>query len=145
MEKVILLMAVFTTCCSIPQDLSGKMLTFPKETDTDHVKLMTPKTRFQAVTACVRSFTDITRDYAIFSLATRAHINAFGIFKLEATSIRMLVQDAVADFPELSIPLNKRYANNRNFTPGNVLNWRAMEFQKIGKVQEEDNQDQCTA
>ena len=35
-------------------DLSGKMLTFPKETDTDHVKLMTPKTRFQAVTACVR-------------------------------------------------------------------------------------------
>ncbi|XP_059909748.1 C-reactive protein-like [Gadus macrocephalus] len=225
MEKVILLMAVFTTCSSIPQDLSGKMLTFPKETDTDHVKLMTPKTRFQAVTACVRSFTDITRDYAIFSLATRTHINAFGIFKLEATSIRMLVQDAVADFAELSIPLNKwvsicgtwssetgltqvwldgqpssrrfihqgeplneapitilgqeqdsygggfdlkqsfvgmmqdvhmwdsvlspcelrRYANNRNFTPGNVLNWRAMEFQKFGKVQEEDNQDQCTA
>nr|P86688.1 RecName: Full=C-reactive protein P1; AltName: Full=C-reactive protein PI; AltName: Full=Phosphatidylcholine-binding protein; Short=Gm-PCBP [Gadus morhua] len=27
----------------IPQDLSGKMLTFPKEEDDDDVKLMTPK------------------------------------------------------------------------------------------------------
>ncbi|CAL8247224.1 unnamed protein product [Lota lota] len=225
MEKVLLLMGVFTACCAFPQDLSGKMFTFPKETNTAHVKLLTSKTEFKAVTACVRSFTDISRDYGIFSLATRSRINAFGIFKLGATSIRMLAQDASADFLQLYIPLNKwvsicgtwssetgltqvwldgqpssrrfinqgmqineepitilgqeqdaygggfdlsqsfvgmmsdvhmwdyvlspcelgRYANDLNFIPGNVLNWRAMEFQIIGNVLEENKQDLCKA
>ena len=33
------------------------------------------------------------------------------------------------------------YASGSNCIPGNVLNWRAMEFEKIGNVQEENNQD----
>ena len=42
----------------------------------------------------------------IFSLATRSHANAFGIFKVGQTSIKTLSQDASADF-RLSIPMNK--------------------------------------
>ncbi|KAK0147836.1 Serum amyloid P-component [Merluccius polli] len=215
----------FLSTFSISVDLSDMMLTFPKETNTDHVKLLTSKTNFKAVTACVRIFTDVTRDAVIFSLATRAHINAFGISKVGQTSIKMLAQDASADFPRLSIPMNKwvsicttwtsetgltqvwlngqpsirkfvhkglpitspiittlgqkqdtfgggfdvkqsfvgmisdvhmwdyvlspcqlrRYANDLYFTPGNVLNWRAMEFEIIGTVLEELKQDQCKA
>ncbi|KAJ3598640.1 hypothetical protein NHX12_002145 [Muraenolepis orangiensis] len=225
MEKVLLLTALIATCWATPQDLSGKMFTFPKATNTDHVKLSTPKKLFQDVTACVRLFTDISRDYGIFSLATASRINAFGMFKLGPTSLRMLAQDAAADFLMMSIPLNQwvsicstwtsetgltqvwldgqpssrrhihkgtaiagppiiilgqeqdtygggfdlqqsfvgmisdvhmwdyvlsaceiqRYSKDLNYSPGNVLNWRAMEFEITGNVLKENKQEQCKA
>ncbi|KAK0145393.1 Serum amyloid P-component [Merluccius polli] len=206
-------------------NLSDMMFTFPKETNTDHVKLLTKKTNFKAVTACLRIFTDVARDAGIFSLATRSHINAFGIFKNGQASVQTLAQRAWVDFPGMTIPMNKwvsicttwtsetgltqvwlngqpstrkfvhkglpitspiittlgqeqdsfgggfdkkqsfvgmisdvhmwdyvlspcqlrGYANDLYFTPGNVLNWRAMEYQIIGNVLEELKQDQCKA
>ncbi|KAF1387868.1 hypothetical protein PFLUV_G00084380 [Perca fluviatilis] len=37
----------------------------------------------------------------------------------------------------------QKYVDDLNFTPGNVLNWRAMEFQIIGRVLIEDKLMTC--
>lgn len=153
-------------------------------------------------------------------MSTGSRINAYGIFKLGETSMRMLTQDANTDFVMGPTPVNKwvsicatwtsetgltqvwmdgqpssrrlshegipksetpiiilgqeqdtygggfdlkqsfvgmisdvhmwdyvlspcdlrRYANDEYFTPGNMLNWRAMEFEIVGKVFAEPKQ-----
>ncbi|XP_019220144.1 serum amyloid P-component-like [Oreochromis niloticus] len=37
----------------------------------------------------------------------------------------------------------QNYSNNRSFTPGNVLNWNAFEFQIVGRVLIENKQELC--
>ncbi|XP_078109175.1 C-reactive protein-like [Sander vitreus] len=77
----LLLLVTLTACAASPQDLSGKMFTFPQETNTAHVILTpTPKQELNAVTVCHRSFTDLKRDHVLFSLATQSNTNAFLIF-----------------------------------------------------------------
>ncbi|KAM3592378.1 uncharacterized protein V6R79_017538 [Siganus canaliculatus] len=61
-------------------DLSGKMFTFPQESNTAYVRLTTTKDTFSAATVCLRSMTDLSRDHAIFSLATPSRDNALLIF-----------------------------------------------------------------
>ncbi|XP_029927977.1 C-reactive protein-like [Myripristis murdjan] len=222
MEKFLVLMVMFATCCATPQDLSGKMFVFPKETNTAHVKLLTTKTEFNAVTLCLRFFTDLSRNYGLFSLSTPTHSNDFVLFKINSGDvIRIHARDGGTDFLALSFPPNtwhsmcatwgsdtgvaqlwvdgkptvrrfilsgqpitgapitilgqeqdtyggsfdanqafigmitkvhmwdyvlspseiKRYVNDENFTPGNVFNWRALEFEITGQVLVEQNQD----
>uniref|UniRef100_A0A8C8DLH6 Pentraxin (PTX) domain-containing protein n=1 Tax=Oryzias sinensis TaxID=183150 RepID=A0A8C8DLH6_9TELE len=62
--------------CALPY-LSGKVFTFPRETDTAHVRLNPIKQDYNAVTVCHRSFTDLKRDHTFFSLATPFDTNAF--------------------------------------------------------------------
>ncbi|XP_042346648.1 C-reactive protein-like [Plectropomus leopardus] len=107
MKRLILLMVMFATCCAKPEDLSGKVFVFPKETKTDHVKLQTSQTEFSSVTACLRFQTDLTRNYGLFSLATTAHSNAFLLFKRESVDvIDVEARDGKADFGSLSFPRN---------------------------------------
>ncbi|XP_078107993.1 C-reactive protein-like isoform X2 [Sander vitreus] len=74
----LLLLVTLTACAASPQDLSGKMFTFPQETNTARVILTpTPKQELNAVTVCHRSFTDLKREHALFSLATQTYTNAF--------------------------------------------------------------------
>ncbi|XP_068128070.1 C-reactive protein-like [Hyperolius riggenbachi] len=63
------------------QDLSGKVFLFPKETSSDYV-ILTPKVAkpLEKVTVCLRSYSDLSRNYATFSLATQDRYNAFLIF-----------------------------------------------------------------
>ncbi|MED6272662.1 hypothetical protein CHARACLAT_032650, partial [Characodon lateralis] len=75
--RLLLLLGMLTACAAITQDLSGKMFTFPLETNTAHVKLKTTKQDFNAVTVCERSFTDLERNHLLFSLATPNHANDF--------------------------------------------------------------------
>ncbi|KAM9309149.1 C-reactive protein-like [Pholidichthys leucotaenia] len=37
----------------------------------------------------------------------------------------------------------QKYTDDRRFTPGNVLNWKSLEFQIIGRVLIEDKQETC--
>ncbi|KAJ4923772.1 hypothetical protein JOQ06_024935 [Pogonophryne albipinna] len=107
MEKLILLMVIFGTCCAAPQDLSGKVFVFPKETNTDCVVLMTPKTRFNSVTTCLRYQSDLSRTYGIFSLATPTFKNAFLIYKINAESdIELNARDGKAYFTSLKLDAN---------------------------------------
>ncbi|KAM3873317.1 C-reactive protein-like [Diretmus argenteus] len=221
MEKFLLLMVMFATCCAVHQDLSGKVFIFPKETERAHVKLLTSKTEFKSVTVCLRFFTDLSRTYGLFSLATPGHSNDLTLMKINSDVIRVHARNGVNDFLGLSFPRNtwhsmcvtwgsesglaqlwvdgkptvkrfihsgqpisgapittlgqeqdsyggafsaqqsflgmlsevhtwdyilsgceiRRYMEDYNFTPGNVFNWRALEFNITGQVLVEDKQE----
>ncbi|XP_068128150.1 C-reactive protein-like [Hyperolius riggenbachi] len=63
------------------QDLSGKVFLFPKQTSYDCV-ILKPKVAkpLEKVTVCLTSYSELSRNYASFSLATRAYDNTFLIF-----------------------------------------------------------------
>ncbi|KAM6910074.1 jeltraxin-like [Xenentodon cancila] len=200
------------------------MLTFPMVTNTAHVKLITTKQTFSVVTICHRSFTDLKRDHALFSLATPTHSNGFLIFwddtnkeieahiknkkvefrgydyklnmwhsicttwdsqsglvqlwidgqaffkkfvnsgaNINAQLVVILGQDQ--DSPSGGFDINQsftgmmsdvhmwdyilspcqiqNYMNEQSFTPGNVLNWSALEYEIIGNVLVEYKQIPC--
>ncbi|XP_062278829.1 C-reactive protein-like [Scomber scombrus] len=223
MEFLVLLMMV-TACAARPQDLSGKMFTFPQETNTAHIRLTTSRQVLSAVTVCLRSFTDLRRGHSFFSLATPSAYNDFLIFKNTANNeIEVFTRNNVAVIGGQDYKLNtwhsicstwdsasglvqvwldgkpssrkfvssgsningpiiivlgqeqdsygggfdikqsfvgmmsdvhmwdyvispceiQNYVNDLNFTPGNVLNWRALEFQTIGRVVVEGKQLIC--
>ncbi|XP_068128065.1 C-reactive protein-like [Hyperolius riggenbachi] len=77
----LLICSVIFSCLIVFLDLSGKVFLFPKETSTDHVivnlKILKP---LHKVTVCLRYYTDLTRGYTPFSLATPGKDNAFIIF-----------------------------------------------------------------
>uniref|UniRef100_A0A3Q3VXG3 Pentraxin family member n=1 Tax=Mola mola TaxID=94237 RepID=A0A3Q3VXG3_MOLML len=218
----LLLLMILAACAASPQDLSGKMFTFPEETKTANVRLMTASRNFDAVTVCLRSITDLSRNHALFSLATKFVSNGFLIFKsptedvitliVNGKSTNFEVQDykrnvwhttcstwdsasglvqlwfdgkpsirklaGGSNITEPSVILGQeqdtfgggfnvkqcftgmisnvhmwdyilspceiqRYVDNLNFTPGNVLNWRALNFQIGGRVLIEHEQLPC--
>ncbi|KAM9353470.1 C-reactive protein-like [Symphorus nematophorus] len=107
MEKLLLLTLMFATCCAVPKDLSGKVFVFPRESNRDHVKLLTSKSKFSSVTTCLRFQTDLTRNYGLFSLATSTHSNDFVLFKINSDDvIRMHARDGGTDFLSLSFAPN---------------------------------------
>ncbi|XP_077453757.1 C-reactive protein-like [Stigmatopora argus] len=107
MEKFLVVMVMLASCHAETQDLSGKVFVFPKETNTDHVKLITSKTSFNALTVCLRFFTDLTRNYGLFSLATSRFSNDFVLFKTNTGDvISMYARDGGTEFLSLSFPPN---------------------------------------
>ncbi|XP_034029448.1 C-reactive protein-like [Thalassophryne amazonica] len=220
----LLLLLMLTACAAVPQDLSGKMFTFPQQTNTAHARLNTLIEDFGAITVCLRSFTDLRRTHSLFSLATNSTDNGFLIFKT-ATSDRVDVyaRNGVAQFSGQDYLLNTwnslcatwdsenglvqlwlngkptvrkfvsagsnisehtvilgleqdscgglfhssqsfidmvcdvhmwnyvlspyeihRYSDDLNFTPGNVLNWRSLAFETVGRVLVENKQMICS-
>ncbi|XP_029307363.1 serum amyloid P-component-like [Cottoperca gobio] len=222
--KVLLLLVMLTTCAASPQDLSDKIFTFPLRTNTARVKLITSRENFSAVTVCLRSFTDNTRDHILFSLATPSNDYDFLMLRqaIENT-IDLYSRNNVAVFTEPDYTLNtwhsicstwdsesglvqlwfdgqpsmrkfvssgsnitghtrivlgqvldaydggfdinqsfvgmltdvhmwdhvlspceiQDYVQELNFSPGNVLNWRALEFQIVDKVLIENKKRTC--
>ncbi|AWO96665.1 putative serum amyloid P-component-like isoform 3 [Scophthalmus maximus] len=80
----LLLLATLIACAASTEDMSGKMFTFPLQSNKAHVKLITSLREFSSVTVCHRSFTDLKRDHVLFSLATASNSNEFLIFWDEA-------------------------------------------------------------
>uniref|UniRef100_A0A3B3HXV7 Pentraxin family member n=2 Tax=Oryzias latipes TaxID=8090 RepID=A0A3B3HXV7_ORYLA len=97
--KLFLLLVVMGTVSAEIQDLSGKMLTFPQQTKTAHAKLRPIKQGYNTVTVCHRSFTDIKRDHALFSLSTPSSPNSFLIFWQNTNGqIQPHVREGKADY-----------------------------------------------
>ncbi|KAM8870588.1 C-reactive protein-like [Spinachia spinachia] len=220
---LVLVLVMLTACAAIPQDLSGKMFTFPKETATALVNLTASVQRLGAVTVCQRSFTDLKRDHVLFSLATFKTANDFLIFWDETNKeMEPHIKNLKTEFRGWDYKLNMwhsicttwdsqsglvqmwfdgqpsirkfitstpitgstiiilgqeqdyygagfdmkqsfvgmisdvhmwdhtlspceihKYVDGLNFTPGNVLNWGALEFQIAGKVILEDKPSAC--
>ncbi|KAM9852233.1 C-reactive protein-like [Aulostomus maculatus] len=205
-------------------DLSGKMFTFPQNTDVAHVRLFTSKQDFGEVTVCLRSFTERGRNHGFFSLATPSAANDFLIIWSETKQeFKPNVRDVRADFGREDYESNvwhsicltwdstsgltqlwldgkpsprkytssgsnitgnpiillgqdqdsygggfstdqsfvgmmsdvhmwdyvlspceiQNYMNDLNVTPGNVLNWRALDFQIVDRVLLENKQQTC--
>ncbi|GLD63609.1 C-reactive protein-like protein [Lates japonicus] len=197
----LLALTMLAACAASPQDLSGKMFTFPQETNRAHVRLNTTMQDFSSVTVCHRSFTDLRRSHGLFSLATPSSNNEFLIFWSEANkemqphikegkfriwrlwfdgqpSIRKFITSRSNIRGSLIIILGQEqdshgggfdikqsfvgmmtdvhmwdyvlspceihnYVDELNFTPGNVLNWRALGFQIIDRVLIEDKFKTC--
>ncbi|XP_032413912.1 serum amyloid P-component-like [Xiphophorus hellerii] len=215
MMKLLLLVGMLTACAAVNQDLSGKMFTFPLQTNTTHVKLKTTKQDFNAVTVCQRSFTDLQRTHVLFSLAVPTFANGFmvlwdgsgkdlviftqdkfavfgktdykqntwhsicttwdsasglvqlwldglpsvrkftssgsnirgsliimlgqeqdshgGGFDMKQSFVGMLSDVHMWDYVLSACEIQK-YVNEQNFTPGNVLNWAALDYQIVEKV-----------
>ncbi|KAM4735637.1 C-reactive protein-like [Anableps anableps] len=213
--KLLLLLMMMTACAAIIQDLSGKMFTFPLETNRAYVKFNTSRRDFNAITVCHRSFTDLKRDHMLFSLSTPNSPNDFlifwdntnkemephirnkkvefggrdykpnmwhsvcttwdaesglvqlwfdgqpsirkfivsgsniggpviiivgqeqdshgGGFDLKQSFVGMMSDVHMWDYVLSSCEI-QNYVDERNFTPGNVLNWRALEYEIIDKV-----------
>ncbi|XP_029307872.1 serum amyloid P-component-like isoform X2 [Cottoperca gobio] len=193
--KVLLLLVMLTTCAASPQDLSDKIFTFPLRTNTAHVKLITSREDFSAVTVCLRRFRENTigvrNDLAAFTvpdytLSTwhsicstwdsesglaqlwfdgQPSIRKFvssgsnftghtrivlgqkldaqgGDFDIDHTFIGMLYDVHMWDHV-LSPCEIQDYVQELNFSPGNVLNWRALEFQIVDKVLIENKKRTC--
>ncbi|CAL9705823.1 unnamed protein product [Knipowitschia caucasica] len=104
----IVLSMLIGTAASIPRDMSEKMLVFPQQTNTAHVRLTTTKQNLGAVTVCMRYFTDLTRDVSLFSLATPTHDNDFLLFKMAPRDvIRAYVKNVAIDYKGQDFQLNK--------------------------------------
>uniref|UniRef100_A0A3B5QGG7 Pentraxin family member n=2 Tax=Xiphophorus maculatus TaxID=8083 RepID=A0A3B5QGG7_XIPMA len=213
--KVLSLLVLITACAARTQDISGRMFTFPLETNRAYVKFNTSRRDFNAVTVCHRSFTDLKRDHMLFSLSTPNNPNDFLIFwdntnkEMEAhiknkkaeyggrdyklntwhsicttwdaeTGLAQLWFNGQPSIRKFTIsgsniggPVNiivgqeqdshgggfdmkqsfvgmmsdvhmwdyvlsaceiQNYVDERNYTPGNVLNWRALDYQIVDKV-----------
>ncbi|XP_059180442.1 mucosal pentraxin-like [Centropristis striata] len=218
-----LLLLMLTACAAVPQDLSGKMFTFPQQTNTAHVRLTTSRQGLKAVTVCLRSFTDLRRDRSLFSLATPSKDNEVLIYMYANDEIYFSIRNNAVVFggqdykvntwhsicstwdsatglaqvwvdgnpssrkslstgSHISGPIKivlgqdqdsyggafdinqsfvgmvsdvhmwdhvlspceiQNYASYGNSPPGNVLNWRELEFQTVGRVLVEDGQKNC--
>uniref|UniRef100_A0A8C6SWL2 Pentraxin family member n=1 Tax=Neogobius melanostomus TaxID=47308 RepID=A0A8C6SWL2_9GOBI len=94
---------------NIAYHLSGKMLVFPQETSSAHVRLTTSRQNLGAVTVCQRSvFSELTRDFSLFSLATPSAANDFLIFKKAPSGdISAYVRDLSSTFKGQDYQLNR--------------------------------------
>ncbi|XP_073479436.1 serum amyloid P-component-like [Aquarana catesbeiana] len=93
-----------------PQRLEGKVFVFPKETDTDHVILKPTITRpLQKVSVCLRSYTDLSRPYTPFSLATPGKDNAFVIYLQPPNTCSVYINQELSSFKTDSESLDWRH------------------------------------
>ncbi|XP_034467100.1 female protein-like [Hippoglossus hippoglossus] len=217
-------LVMLTGCAESIEDLSGRMFTFPQQSNTARVKLNIAQQELSAVTLCHRSFTDLNRDHALFSLATSSKSNDFLIFWDEANKeMEPIIRDKKTEYkgfdykPNMwhsicttwdsksglvqmwfdGIPSIKKfstsgsnikgtmmiilgqeqdshgggfdinqsfvgmmsdvhmwdyilssceiqnYVDEHHFTPGNVINWNALDFQIVDKVVIEEKIQSC--
>uniref|UniRef100_A0A8C5QK91 Pentraxin family member n=1 Tax=Leptobrachium leishanense TaxID=445787 RepID=A0A8C5QK91_9ANUR len=79
--KTYFLLLVFIAGSLAQEDLSQKGFLFPEETSTAHV-ILKPETSkpLKKFTVCLRSYTELTREHTLFSLATAGKDNMVLIF-----------------------------------------------------------------
>ncbi|KAG9338078.1 hypothetical protein JZ751_027156 [Albula glossodonta] len=83
MEKLLVLLVLIAGCNSQAQDLSGKVLVFPKRSYSDYVTLKPNKTDggLKAMTVCLRFISDDKNGQTLFSMATSGHHNTPLLYK----------------------------------------------------------------
>ncbi|XP_006272649.1 serum amyloid P-component [Alligator mississippiensis] len=84
MEKLLLWLLVLAGLSGIvaQQDLFGQVFVFPRTSATAHVVLGTKnKQPLQSFTVCLRYFSDLTRNYTLFSYASKVHDNEILLFR----------------------------------------------------------------
>ncbi|XP_040197931.1 C-reactive protein-like [Rana temporaria] len=90
--------------------LEGKVFVFPKETNTSHVILRPTITQpLSKVSVCLRSYTDLSRHYTTFSLATPEKDNAFLFYLQPPNTFSMSVNQEDTYFKTDSETLGWRH------------------------------------
>ncbi|XP_077327320.1 C-reactive protein-like [Lithobates pipiens] len=93
-----------------PQHLENKVFVFPKETNTAHVILRPTITKpLKKVSVCLRSYTDLSRPYTTFSLATPGKDNAFLIYLHPPNTCSLYINQEITSFKTDSESLDWRH------------------------------------
>ncbi|KAM4662740.1 C-reactive protein-like isoform 2-T3 [Discoglossus pictus] len=96
------------------EDMEGKAFLFPKESSSSYVRLMPEKNGpFDALTVCLRSYTELTRSYSLFSLNTPSRDNDFLLFPYPHPTNKLSVSVASKDL-------------FFNLTKENILEWKSI-------------------
>ncbi|NXA56107.1 SAMP protein, partial [Nothocercus julius] len=81
-------------------DLSTKVFVFPRETNDSYVLVKaTPEQPLQNFSVCLRSYTDLTRPYSLFSYATKGQANEILLLKPKPGEYRLYVGGKSVSFP----------------------------------------------
>ncbi|XP_018781442.1 serum amyloid P-component-like isoform X2 [Serinus canaria] len=86
------------------QDLSSSVFVFPRESQNAHVQVTTKLEKpLNNFTVCLKSYTDLTRPYSLFSYATRKQSNEILLFKPKPGQYDLNVGNQVLSFtvPEI--------------------------------------------
>ncbi|KAK7898817.1 hypothetical protein WMY93_019670 [Mugilogobius chulae] len=91
------------------QSLKEKMFTFPEENNTTYVRFKISRKDMNATTICLRSYTDLTRDYSLLSLNTPSSVDEILIYREPhfKNTFQVKVGDRVAEFVWQKYELNK--------------------------------------
>lgn len=85
MDKLLLWVSIFTSLLSEAfgqADLKSKVFVFPRESETDHVKLIPHLEKpLQNFTLCFRTYSDLSRSHSLFSYSVRGKDNELLIYK----------------------------------------------------------------
>nr|AFA37931.1 SAP [Rattus norvegicus] len=85
MDKLLLWMSVFTSLLSeafAQTDLNQKVFVFPRESETDYVKLIPWLEKpLQNFTLCFRAYSDLSRSQSLFSYSVNSRDNELLIYK----------------------------------------------------------------
>ncbi|XP_060110887.1 serum amyloid P-component-like [Heteronotia binoei] len=102
-----LLFLAFLSAISAQEDLSRKVFFFRNEPSEDYVILKPqPEEPLQNFTICLRSYTDLTRPYGLFSYATPSEDNEILIFKSKPGEYRVFVGGEYVSFKVSEDPIN---------------------------------------
>ncbi|XP_077327323.1 C-reactive protein-like [Lithobates pipiens] len=110
MELSVLVLLLVVSVSLAQEDMERKVFVFPKETNTAHVILRPTITKpLKKVSVCLRSYTDLSRYYSTFSLATPGKDNAFLIFFQPPNTFSMHINQADTNFKTDSETLDWRH------------------------------------
>ncbi|XP_073480053.1 C-reactive protein-like [Aquarana catesbeiana] len=99
MELSVLVLLLVVPVSLAQEDLEGKVFVFPKETNTSHVILRPTITRpLQKVSVCLRTYSELSRPYSLFSMATRRNPDAFHIYFEPPYTYKLFINNATAVF-----------------------------------------------
>ncbi|KAG9469922.1 hypothetical protein GDO78_019327 [Eleutherodactylus coqui] len=94
MRSLIVLSVIFCGCFAQKDSGHRTTILFPRQTSTDHVILKTTATEpLKQFTACMHSYTELTRDYSLLSIATPSTANAFHIHPMPPNNISISINN----------------------------------------------------
>ncbi|XP_077327679.1 C-reactive protein-like [Lithobates pipiens] len=109
MELCVLLFLVVIPSSWAQEDLEGKVFIFHREGSTDHVILKPAITKpLQQVSVCLNVYSDLSRGYSPFSLATTEKSSAFAFYS-NSPNVWSIVVNGILDYIK---------------TDSDSLNWR---------------------
>ncbi|XP_005400223.1 PREDICTED: mucosal pentraxin-like [Chinchilla lanigera] len=112
MEKLLLgtLLLSILSASVTQSDVKRKVLIFPQESATAYVSLI-PAVRkpLQSFTLCLKSFTDLTRPYSLFSYNTRSQDNELLLFIEKTGEYQLYIGNSRVSFNGPSSPYNPRH------------------------------------
>ncbi|XP_038205148.1 serum amyloid P-component [Arvicola amphibius] len=97
MDKLILLLGVSVLASLLTEafaqtDLTGKVFVFPRESDSDYVKLFPRLEKpLENFTLCFRAYSDLSRHYSLFSYSTKGRDNELLVYKTEVGEYQLFI------------------------------------------------------